>query len=268
MTWEALALDTVSYAASRLESARFHRTIARLSVGWGAEEAAAAESVARTMQSAHESLLIVRWPTHMFAVAAAVASSKRSVLVTDILTYWEGSPDAMVASDRSGLQQLRLVLASTHRGEADAVVADVVRDSFNAYGNHYRANPDLDQDAALAGYVEWAQSSLRREAADVLFLVDGAQVIGLATLSISADGHDLEIELAGVLTSHQGRGLYAHLLLGCAEEARRRSCRRLLISTQVHNSRVQRSWARSGMVPYAAFTTAHASRQEPGTRTG
>ena len=263
MTWEALSGDTVSYSPSPLESSRFGRTIARLSVGWRVDEQEGAEFVAKAMESSDESLVIARWPTHMFAVAAAATASKRSVLVTDVLTYWEASPDIVLTRTRPPTGRLHVTAAGGELDEAAVVVEDVMRDAFHSYGNHYRANPDLNHDAALAGYVEWAQSNLQHNAADVLLMLDGAQAVGLATLALSTDGDDLEIEVAGVRTSHQGQGLYTHLLNGCAEEARRRSCRRLLISTQVHNARVQRAWARAGMVPFAAHTTAHASLQRP-----
>jgi ribosomal protein S18 acetylase RimI-like enzyme len=135
----------------------------------------------------------------------------------------------------------------------DAVVAA----SFAGYGNHYLANPLLDPAAALAGYQEWARLTVSAHPEDVLLLRRGGQVIGVATCHASPEDDHLEILLAGLLPTAQGRGLYAHLLAGCATHARHRGLARLIISTQAHNVRVQRAWARAGLLPFGAVETVH-----------
>jgi GNAT superfamily N-acetyltransferase len=64
-----------------------------------------------------------------------------------------------------------------------------------------------------------------------------------------------------MISAAQGRGRYAVLLAACAAEAHRRGLSRLIISTQVHNVRVQRAWARLGLRPFAAIETVHAVRR-------
>jgi ribosomal protein S18 acetylase RimI-like enzyme len=138
-----------------------------------------------------------------------------------------------------------------------AIVREVVRSSFRDYGNHYTANPLLDPAAALAGYEDWAVRSLRSDPGNVLVMMEGGAPIGMATLEPGADGNHCEILLAGLVPAAQGRRLYDGLLEGCERAAAARGATRIVISTQVHNVRVQRAWARHGLRPFAAIETVH-----------
>jgi ribosomal protein S18 acetylase RimI-like enzyme len=142
------------------------------------------------------------------------------------------------------------------------LVRGIVRASFRDYGNHYTANPLLDRSAALAGYEDWAVRSLVSDPGNVLVLTDGGEPIGMATLEPGSDGDHLEILLAGLVPAAQGRHLYDGLLDGCERAALARGATRVVISTQVHNVRVQRAWARHGLRPFAAIETVHLVRRE------
>ena len=82
----------------------------------------------------------------------------------------------------------------------------------------------------------------------------------VATLEISEDF--VEILLAGVGPPWQGRGVYSSLLWAVEDFAADRGLSSVYISTQAHNTRVQRSWARFGFTPVAAFETVHAMYDE------
>ena len=69
---------------------------------------------------------------------------------------------------------------------------------------------------------------------------------------------EAEILLAGLTSAAQGRGLYPLLLKAVGQQAMARGCPRVTISTQAHNIRVQRAWAKAGFRPFAAITTVHA----------
>jgi len=251
----------VSFSHSPTAPARFGFSVARMNVGWDADDRTAAAYVWGHLISADEHLVIARWPTQKAAIVQTAAESTRKTFAADVLVYWEARPDEVLAALPAG-DDLRVVVTSgadLAPGESH-VVDDIVRDSFHRYGNHYLANPEIDPAAALDGYVEWASRTLADRAEDVLVLREGGRSAGLATV-VASGRHDLEVELAGIRREFQGRGLYFPLLRACAEAARERGCRRLLISTQVHNVRVQRLWARGGMVPFAALTTVHALRR-------
>lgn len=83
-------------------------------------------------------------------------------------------------------------------------------------------------------------------------------MLGLATLE--EDGPRTEILLAGVVSGSQGRGLYAHLLRAVEDRALARGAAEVVISTQGHNTRVQRAWARYGFEPVQTFLTVHLVR--------
>jgi GNAT superfamily N-acetyltransferase len=184
------------------------------------------------------------------------------IIPADTLTYWE-IPAGVLSENQQALPTgFRCDPATTHGQDATAAVIEIVRDSFRSYGNHYLANPALDPDLALAGYVEWALGSLEREPDNVLILTDGRRPVGLATMEQDSTGHDLEVLLAGIAADHQARGLYRHLFDRIDRAAVDRSCHRIVISTQVHNVKVQRAWAKMGLRPFAAITTIHAVRRE------
>ena len=257
MSWDALAGDTLDVRPSPLESRRFGMTISRLVVGWYADEKHARPDLGDALAGLDDDLIIARWPTHMLSLATVAAASGRRTIGADVLVYWEAPPDHVLGRAPAPTHDLAVVAAS-EVGDPAEVVADVVRDSFARYGSHYRASPELDQEFALAGYAEWALSALSRDPDDVLVLRRQGRSLGVATLHEGREGRDLEVELAGLRREAQGMGWYRYLLSECARIAARRGRDRLVISTQAHNVRVQRAWARSGLVPFAAFTTAHA----------
>jgi N-acetylglutamate synthase-like GNAT family acetyltransferase len=112
----------------------------------------------------------------------------------------------------------------------------------------------------LAGYQEWARSSVSAHPDDVLLLRRGGEAIGVATCEASADRGHLEVLLAGLLPTAQGGGLYGQVMAGVASHARRLGLERVVISTQVHNVRVQRAWVRAGLRPFASVETVHCVR--------
>src|SRR5690606_14805516 len=177
------------------------------------------------------------------------------------LTYWSAatgditSPTPVPGLEVDSLSRL------PDEAERAAVVEVVVADSFSGYGNHYAANPLLDRDAALAGYQEWARRSALANPDDALVLLLDRRVVGLATLLDSdAPGGHVEVLLAGLTTDAQGRGRYGTLFAGIVRAASARGRREVVISTQSHNVRVQRAWARLGLRPFAAVETVHAVR--------
>ncbi|MFN2320869.1 MAG: GNAT family N-acetyltransferase, partial [Dermatophilaceae bacterium] len=158
-----------------------------------------------------------------------------------------------------GGDALEIVRSSEASEDAEDAVSTVVGESFRAYGSHYSANPRLDPSDALAGYVEWAVSAYRTDPGNVVLAMRDGRPVGVATLTRS--GSDLEIELAGLTPAAQGRGLYGRLLTAVGRVGVEEGLDRVIISTQVHNTRVQRAWIRAGMKPFAAVATVHAMRR-------
>lgn len=264
MAWDDLTGVDVHLSSSPVETTRFGVSVGRLSVGWdlpttGAEYQAAADALADALERTDDDVVVVRYPAHLMRLGAVVSRSGRDVVPAGTLTYWGADADGI----RATAADLEVVPAGHLRESAvdvGRVVDDVIADAFAGYGNHYLANPLLDGAAALAGYQDWARRSLVGTD-DALVLLARGKPIGVATMVASRDGRShLEVLLAGLVSVAQGRGSYAVLLAACAGEARRRELERLIISTQVHNVRVQRAWARLGLRPFAAIETLHAVR--------
>ena len=270
MAWDDLAGADVTYAPSSVETKRFDVSTARITVGYELDTALDSHlsQLSAVLLRADEDVLIIRYPASAIAVGALIAGAGRDIIPAGALTYWEAGIQTEPALERvPGRDDLDVVDArdmverdGISRNEVVRIVNDVVGDSFAGYGNHYLANPLFNRGAALAGYQEWARRSL--ESGDTLILLQAGAPIGLATCTTSRDGRShLEILLAGLVRMAQGRGHYAVLLSACAELARAHGTDRLIISTQVHNTRVQRAWAKAGLRPFAVVETVHAVRR-------
>jgi hypothetical protein len=269
VAWDDLSGSDVRATSSPVETARFGVSIGRLTVGVelptsGPENERAAEALAAALAAADEDVLVVRYPAQAVGLGAVVAGSGRTIIPAGALTYWSADTEEITAKSPGPVgSDLDVVAVSDLPGSVDdfgRAIDDVIADSFVGYGNHYAANPLLDPAAALAGYQDWARRSLTA-ARDTIVLRDAGTPVGIATCVASVDDTaHLEVMLAGLVRAAQGRGWYALLLVGCAAEARRRDLSRLIISTQVHNVRVQRAWARLGLLPFAAVETVHAVR--------
>lgn len=254
MAWTGLTGSDVRHWHSEAESRRFDMPIGRVVVGYDAVPGPELEAQVRSVvESASDELLVVRYPSAFTRVGAQFPG--REVIPADVLMYWE--IDAAPLADVEPREGLVAEVAIADDESRDAL-KQVLLDSFRGYGSHYTANPRLDPELALEGYLEWALGAFEKDPQNAIILrADGAPV-GIATLS-PADDH-LEIELAGLSGASQGQGWYRHLLVGVGQEALRRGLDRVVISTQAANIRVQRAWVNAGMKPFASVTTVHATK--------
>lgn len=139
-----------------------------------------------------------------------------------------------------------------------AAVVEVARAAFRGYLGHYHADPRLDDAAADAAYVEWAETSVTGQSVDrpVLIGLRDGQIRGFLTLRRNSD-EEVEIVLNAVHPSAQRGGLYSALIVRALHEARAMGAARMIVSTQITNAAVQRVWARKGFVFDHALHTFH-----------
>lgn len=200
-------------------------------------------------------VVVVRAPASKRDVGVALSSLRHHVLIpADHLCHWEWNA-------------ARFDSVSTPRGYSVRPKADgdditrLVIDTFAGYGNHYQANPLLDDSLATAGYCQWVESLLDTGAATCTLLVsEVGQLHGFAVIDWAEDVPD--IRLAGVAPSAQGRGLYASILAGVMAEALQRGHDKIEISTQSDNVNVMRAWARLGWLPVRTVATHHLVRRD------
>jgi ribosomal protein S18 acetylase RimI-like enzyme len=252
MSWDQLLEPGVVVRDSPIETDQFGCSIERVTIGPGPVDV---DQLLALIQNLSADLLIVRYDAARLELTSTFARSHRAVVPAGTLTYWEKPVSPAMPPKPSNLEVLSADAFDIEM--VSALVRDLVRASFSDYGNHYTANPLLDRSTALAGYEDWAVRSLRGDPSNVLVMMDLGKPIGLATLELGADARHLEILLAGLVPAAQGKRLYDALLCACEGVAAERGAKQVVISTQVHNVRVQRAWARHGLRPFAAIETVH-----------
>ncbi|MFC4057830.1 GNAT family N-acetyltransferase [Planomonospora corallina] len=248
--------------ASPLESARFGCSVARLTVPAGHGSLA---PVREALLASDADVVVLRYPAENVGWFAHLASDGRVPLFAGSLVYWSlPAGRGRRPAPAGGLRTAAL--------EEPETVSALVAGIFAEYGNHYAANPLFDGAAALSGYREWAAGAAEQGRCLALWAEGGAEsgaaagaagggrgeVLGLAT--VADDGPRTEILLAGMVPAARGRGLYAHLLRAVEDRALGRGAAEVVISTQEHNTRVQRAWARYGFRPSHAVLTVHMVR--------
>lgn len=195
-------------------------------------------------------LLIARCRTEDLAAAQRLEAEGARLM--DTLVYFARPVDRGV-SEPSPAVPVRLL----REGEADEVL-HVAADAFSGYSGHYHADPRLDRSACDAVYASWAhRSCLDPAVADRVLVAElEGRLVGFLTLKARAPGEQ-EIVLNGVSPRAQRHGVYRSLVLGAVAQARADGADRLVVSTQVTNVAVQRTWTRLGFEPSHSFYTFH-----------
>ncbi|MDP3891505.1 GNAT family N-acetyltransferase [Nocardioides sp.] len=257
MSWATLfSGETPEMTDSPLETERFGLSVARATVPFGADRGTALGLVRSMLGGSPADLVVLRYPAAYADWFARLLTTGRDLLAADTLVYWRldlsGPPATAPAEPETEGLGVELDPA-LERAEVTVLVDDI----FGDYTNHYRANPLLDPDVVREGYRDWAARSVVED--HCVTLRRREEVLGLATMETTPGS--AEVLLAGIGSAHQGRGLYHHLLAGCARLGADHGAEQLVISTQGHNTGVQRAWARAGLEPVGTTLTLHAIRR-------
>jgi GNAT superfamily N-acetyltransferase len=256
MGFSDLEATDVSISQSASESERFGVQTVRIIVGMKAlnNPANAIGQVNQTLDRMASGLAIVRYPTRFTKLAGSLGLRDENLFPSGSLMYWEAGDGRRLAPKEP---RDLAVFETDHRADI-AEARRVLFDSFTGYLTHYSANPGLDSSLVAEGYAEWATGTLSTPANKLFLLRDGGVAVGAAVVAVRGDMW--EIELAGVAAAAQGKGCYP-ILLDAVVDASRLVQSRLVISTQAHNTRVQKIWAQAGFVPINSFDTVHLARQ-------
>jgi GNAT superfamily N-acetyltransferase len=248
----AAATSDWTLSPSPLDSDRFGFPVARLVVRRGGVDLA---GVTAALRCEPATVVVARYPAELSDVASALSAGRRRLVPAGTLVYWEASLRVENTPRDPGVDVVALADATA---DSDGLIDALVRDAFTGYTSHYRYTPLFDPALVAEGYVEWARSCIGRPGCDVLVLRVHGEPAGLA--AIGTDGPDRDVLLAGVSHRFQGRGHYRALLQAARGAALLGSSRRVVISTQASNIRVQRAWIRDGWRPIDAFETVHLLR--------
>lgn len=237
---------------SDIESRRFGLGIARGVVTGDANP----DQVLRDIVALRPDVAIFRCAAGDTRQIAALVAAGLAPLHADTLVYYRIALDAARGDGEDPDFDGAIAQATEEDGDA---LADIVRRGFRDYRNHYHANPLLPADAILEGYVEWALDYAIRPADGQqtwVYRADG-HARGFATCRLRPDGSEVEIVLNATDPAWAGRGFYSSLLRFLVAHYRSSGFAALVISTQVWNYRVQRVWARTGLVIDHAWDTYH-----------
>jgi hypothetical protein len=236
---------------STLESRRFNLNIGRLIVPFDDQT-----SDAELAQLCHEScfdLLIVRASASRNLLANALSNTaSHRTNHADTLLYFQKSLSSTSPSPQT--QSMGLLQASEQNA-----FQQLVREVFPNYANHYSANPMLDKDLCLEGYVEWASSLLNNDFGHVFVSRTSSGQLA-SFIAIQGDGETAEIALNGTAPGSQGSGIYSDLLTFTCVELGTMGYTEINTSTQSSNDKVIRTWIRNGFNYVMAINTFHVIR--------
>ena len=109
-------------------------------------------------------------------------------------------------------------------------------------------------------YSEWVTNFINRQDIYCYIINVGNDLAGMAM--VQSSGEIAEILLAGIVREYQSQGLYQDLISYVEHDLRQKSAKQIVISTQSQNIRVQKSWARYGLVPQMSVQTMHVEKKE------
>jgi GNAT superfamily N-acetyltransferase len=196
-------------------------------------------------------LLIARCLTSELRAAQAMELEGFSLM--DTLVYYTRNLVKTPIPSNIGKISIRPI----RPGEEDAVKI-VAAESFRGYFGHYHADDRLDPAKCDEAYMDWAvRSCVSRQVADEVLVADlGGAIVGFATLRLNS-AEEAEGVLFGVAPSAQGQGIYRSFMVRGMEWCLSKGATRMVVSTQITNIAVQKTWVRLGFEPSHAYYTFH-----------
>ena len=231
------------------EQARFGYRMARLALD-SACGPADAERITEMCRSACVEMLTLRVPTDEVALVQALEALEFRIM--DCLVYYECPTEYVSAVKPSTLEIRKATL------EDATAVAEIARLCFSDYSSHYHADARLDRVKVSEAYIDWARRCCAdREVASCVFL----PVVGEAVAGFIALRQNSPTEGEGVLNAvhpdFAGTGIYGQLINRGKQWCSDNGMKRMVISTQIDNLKVQRTWSNRGFHLYESYYTLH-----------
>lgn len=196
-------------------------------------------------------LLIARCSASELGVAQAMERDGFSLM--DTLVYYARDLAKTPIPSDTGKVPIRPV-----RPKEEDAVQRVAAESFQGYFGHYHADERLGRKECDEVYTSWAlRSCTSRDVADEVLVAElDGNVVGFATLRLNSP-EEGEGVLFGVAPSAQGHGIYRSFMIGGMNWCLSKGLTRMVVSTQITNTAVQKVWTRVGFEPSHAYYTFH-----------
>ena len=231
------------------ERARFGYRMARLALD-SACGPTDAERIMEMCRSSSVEMLTLRVPTDKVALVQALEALEFRIM--DCLVYYECPTEYLSVVEPSTLKIREATV------EDAPAVAEIARLSFSEYSSHYYADARLDRVRVSEAYIDWAQRCCAdRELASCVFL----PIVSEAIAGFIALRQNSPTEGEGVLNAvhpdFAGAGIYGQLITRSKQWCRDSGMKRMVISTQIDNLKVQRTWSNRGFHLYKSYYTLH-----------
>jgi hypothetical protein len=131
-------------------------------------------------------------------------------------------------------------------------------ETFKDYSGHYHSDPNLNNQDCNLVYSSWAASScIDKNTADSVILIEkNKEITAFATIKIN-NPDEIDGILFGVSPEHRNKHLHMSLMKLSQNWGVNNGYQRMITSTQITNTVVQKNWCRSGFEPYQSYYTLH-----------
>ncbi len=133
----------------------------------------------------------------------------------------------------------------------------VLESSFKDYRNHYSFNPIFSHVDVPKAYIEWTINQSTKSNKEYISKILFWNGIAVAILTAEELTDFYEIQLAGVHNQHQRKGFYSNLIYEFWRLVASNSRKKVIISTQSENYRVQEAWEKLGFKKNISVHTYH-----------
>jgi hypothetical protein len=239
------------YNQSTLESNRFHLNIHRAN-----NESIDIQEIDSYISQNNVDVLILRVPVGTKASQHLLYNKKFQVLHADTLVYYETKlQNNVIGSLKNDLEFI--ILDHSNIQSSNEIIPII----FDGYTNHYFSNPVFEKKLILEGYTEWAQSFTEAKDGKISWLVQSNKTnIAFATCQFNAITNTCEGILYGVHPDHNGKGIYSDIIRFTLQYFKNKNFDKMIVSTQIQNFAVQKSWVNNHFFLTNAFDTFHISK--------
>lgn len=239
-------MNTISF--SQIESRRFNLNIYR-----GKIDEINVDEIRNLITANRVDVLIVRLPSISKPLHYKLTTIGFNCLHADSLVYYSVDLSNHTIPDFTNDLEFEQITAGNC-----FQLKKMVPVIFNNYKNHYFSNPYLNREKITEGYLEWALAYSTESKNKISWYAKKNGVIaGFATCSFREEKKECEVVLNGVMPDFSGQGIYSDLVRYMQSYFINLGFNRMLISTQLQNYSVQKTWVREGFFLFDSYETYH-----------